>query len=199
MSSPRKDHGVEKNTPGTGSLTQLLRRWTAGDENAGEEMLSELHRELRIQARRALRRERPNHTLQPTALVNEAYLRLIEVDRIEWQDREHFLRAAAKTMRRVLVDYARQRNRAKRGDGRPSLPLEEGEAVAIRVDEDLEALDEALDRLAELDAEKAELVELRFFGGFSIEETAELLGISRATVIRKWRLSKVWLRDFLES
>ena len=179
------------------SLTLLLRQWTAGDEAAGEKMLSALYRELRAQASRALRSERANHTLQPTALVNEAYMRLLEVNRVEWQDRGHFLRAAAKTMRRILVDHARQRNRVKRGDGRPVLPLEEGEAVAVVVDENLEALDEALERLAELDAQKAELVELRYFGGFSIEETAELLGVSRATVIRQWRLTKVWLKDLM--
>ncbi|MEM8994984.1 MAG: sigma-70 family RNA polymerase sigma factor [Acidobacteriota bacterium] len=178
-------------------LTVLLRRWTAGDEEAGQRMLEALHAELRAQARIALRNERANHTLQPTALVNEAYLRLVEVDRIEWQDRRHFLCAAAKTMRRVLVDHARRRGRVKRGDGRALMPLEEGEKVEIVVDEALEDLDDALEQLAELDPKKAQLVELRYFGGFTAEETAELMGVSRATVIRQWRLTRVWLRDWM--
>ncbi|MEM1182093.1 MAG: sigma-70 family RNA polymerase sigma factor [Acidobacteriota bacterium] len=179
-------------------LTVLLRRWTAGDEEAGQRMLDALYAELRSQARRALHNERANHTLQPTALVNEAYMRLVEVDRIEWQDRRHFLRAAAKTMRRVLVDHARRRGRVKRGDGQAVLPLDEGEKVQVAVDENLERLDDALKKLAEMDPKKAELVELRYFGGFTAEETAELMGISRATVIRQWRLTRVWLRDWME-
>ena len=184
-------------TPEPG-ITQLLKQWSDGK---GQEVLDELmplvYEELRRQAARFLRRERADHTLQTTALIHEAYLKLIDQREVKWQNRAHFFGIAAQAMRRILVDYARERNREKRGGaGRENLPLEEVALflpAASGKSVDLVALDEALTRLAEFDPRQARVVELRYFSGLSIDETAEVLGVSNPTVRRDWNLAKAWL------
>jgi RNA polymerase sigma factor (TIGR02999 family) len=176
-----------------GDATQLLHAWRAGDEQALERLMPIVHDELRRLARRYMRRERQTHTLQPTALVNEAYLRLIEARHVQWKDRAHFFALSARIMRRVLVDAARTRQAHKRG----------ADAVLVSLDEDLHgrsipgsdfaALDEALDALNRIDQRKARIIELRFFGGLSVDETATVLNVSADTVFRDWRLAKAWL------
>jgi len=159
-----------------------------------------MYDELRRQARRYLRRERANHTLQTTALIHEAYLKLIDQRAVQWQNRAHFFGIAAQAMRRILVDYARTKNREKRGGAASDLPLEEAiliETPGQRLD--LFALDEALTRLAAIDEQQARVVELKYFAGLSIEETAESLGVSPATVKRDWQMAKAWLRHELMS
>jgi RNA polymerase sigma-70 factor, ECF subfamily len=174
-------------------VTELLLAWGSGDRSALDELMPLVHHELRRLARSQMRGERDNHTLQTTALVNEAFLRLIDLRRIRWQDRAHFLALSAQLMRRVLVDHARTRNYRKRGGGAATVALDD---VAVAVPEraaDLVALDEALEDLARVDPRKSRVVELRFFGGLSVEETAEALNVSPETVMRDWRLAKVWL------
>jgi RNA polymerase sigma-70 factor, ECF subfamily len=174
-------------------VTELLLAWGSGDRSALDELVPLVHQELRRLARSQMRGERDNHTLQTTALVNEAFLRLIDLRRIRWQDRAHFLALSAQLMRRVLVDHARTRNYRKRGGGAATVALDD---VAVAVPEraaDLVALDEALEDLARVDPRKSRVVELRFFGGLSVEETAEALNVSPETVMRDWRLAKVWL------
>jgi RNA polymerase sigma factor (TIGR02999 family) len=170
--------------------------WGAGDRAAGERLLPEVYAELRRCAARAMRRESAEHTLQATALVHEAYLRLVDQRRVQWQNRAHFFGIAAQVMRRILVDHARARHAAKRGGGATQLTLGDGDAAAPAADGalDLLALHDALERLAGLDPEQARLVELRYFGGLSIEETAEALDVSPATVKREWALARAWLR-----
>jgi len=177
-------------------VTQLLRAWSLGDVEAGERALLLVYQELKRQAARYLRRERGDHTLRPTALVHEAYLRLVGQPGVAWQNRGQFFGVAAQMMRRVLVDHARARARGKRAGGWRRVSLEEaGEAAhpAAALDVDLLALDAALGELAQLDPERARLVELRFFAGLSIEDTARLLGVSPSTVTRDWRMAKAWL------
>jgi RNA polymerase sigma factor (TIGR02999 family) len=174
-------------------VTRWLRAWEEGERGAEERLLSLIYDELRRMADRYLRHERSGHTLEPTALVHEAYLRLVDQDDLRWQSRSHFFGIAARTMRRILVEHARRRRSAKRGGGRPPVPLEKVGDLAAERPADLVAIDEALRGLAEVDATKASLVELRFFGGLSIEETAQVLGCSRTTVIRGWRVAKAWL------
>jgi RNA polymerase sigma factor (TIGR02999 family) len=158
-----------------------------------------VHGELRRIARGCLRQERPNHTLQATALVNEAFLRLVDVNQISWRDRAHFLAMAARLMRRILVDFARTRHAAKRGGDAVRVSLVEARGIAARPGHDLVALDEALSALAVRDARKARVVELRFFAGLSVEETALVLEVSRDTVLRDWRLARAWLtRELLQ-
>jgi RNA polymerase sigma-70 factor, ECF subfamily len=174
-------------------VTELLLAWGSGDRSALDELVPLVHQELRRLARSQMRGERDNHTLQTTALVNEAFLRLIDLRRIRWQDRAHFLALSAQLMRRVLVDHARTRNYRKRGGGAATVALDD---VAVAVPEraaDLVALDEALEDLARVDPRKSRVVELRFFGGLSVEETAGALNVSPETVMRDWRLAKVWL------
>jgi RNA polymerase sigma-70 factor, ECF subfamily len=174
-------------------VTELLLAWGSGDRSALDELVPLVHQELRRLARSQMRGERDNHTLQTTALVNEAFLRLIDLRRIRWQDRAHFLALSAQLMRRVLVDHARTRNYRKRGGGAATVALDD---VAVAVPEraaDLVALDEALENLARVDPRKSRVVELRFFGGLSVEETAGALNVSPETVMRDWRLAKVWL------
>jgi RNA polymerase sigma factor (TIGR02999 family) len=157
-----------------------------------------IYDELRRQASRYLRKERSNHTLQTTALINEAYLKLIDQREVEWQNRNHFFAIAAQAMRRILVDYARERKRDKRGGAAENLPLEEAAfAVSPEKSVDLVALDEALNRLAKLDERQARVVELRYFSGLSIDETAEILGVSNVTVRRDWDFAKAWLHSQL--
>jgi RNA polymerase sigma factor (TIGR02999 family) len=158
-----------------------------------EFLVALLYKELRRLAAGCLRRERPNHTLQPTALVNEAYLRLAAQSQPEWNDRVRFLAVASHLMREVLIDYARTRNRAKRGGGLAPICIEDAGQLAAAGEVDLLALDEALDGLERVDSQQRRIVELRYFGGLSIEETAQVLGISPATVKREWRMAKSWL------
>jgi len=181
-------------TPVQNEVTQLLIDWSNGDSRAIDKLMPLVYRELRQLARRYLKGEREGHTLQTTALVHEAYLKLIDQKRVRWQSRAHFFAIAAQAMRRILVDHARNRLAAKRGGNEQKISLDEG---VIDVSDErasgLVALDEALKRLAERDPQKSQLVELRFFGGLSIEETAEAMGVSTATVIRQWRMAKAWL------
>jgi RNA polymerase sigma factor (TIGR02999 family) len=174
-------------------VTELLRAWGGGDKAALDQLIPVVYDELRRQASRYLRRELPGHTLQTTALVNEAYLRLIGQKNVNWQNRAHFFGIAAQLMRRILVDHARAKNRAKRGGARLRVTLDEATSVATCREIDLVALDEALNRLAKIDAQQGKVVELRFFSGLNVEETAEVLGISPATVKRDWSVAKAWL------
>ena len=174
-------------------VTDLLLAWGSGDRSALDELMPLVHQELRRLARVQMRGERDNHTLQTTALVNEAFLRLIDLRRIQWQDRAHFMALSARLMRRVLVDHARSRNYQKRGGGTAPVALEDVLVASPERGADLVALDEALENLARVDPRKSQVVELRFFGGLSVEETAEALSVSPETVTRDWRLAKVWL------
>ena len=167
--------------------------WGRGNQAAYDELFVRLQDELRRLARRQMARERPDHTLQATALVNEAYVRLMDVKRVKWQDRAHFLAMAARIMRRILVDAARARRMQKRGGGASHVSLDRALTVPSEPGEDLVALDEALRALAAVDARKSDVVEMRFFGGLSVKETAEALHVSQDTVMRDWRLAKVWL------
>ena len=181
-----------------GAVTDLLRAWADGDEGALERLTPLVEAELRRLARGYMRRERRGHTLQTTALVNEAFLRLTDARRVRWQDRAHFLGISARLMRRVLVDHARSRGYLKRGGGARRVTLDEGIVRAEEPALDMVALDRAMDALAAADARKCRVVELRYFGGLSVEETAEALGVSSDTVKRDWRLAKLWLLRELE-
>jgi RNA polymerase sigma factor (TIGR02999 family) len=176
------------------NVTELLRAHRAGDPEALERLVSRVYGELRRQAARYLRRERGNHTLQPTALVHEAYLRLADQRDVEWQNRAHFFAIAAQIMRRILVDHARARGRGKRGAGQTLLLFDDALAVAESRDLDLVALDDALGALAKLDERQSRVVEMRFFGGLEVEEVAEALGVSPTTVKRDWSLARAWLQ-----
>ena len=171
----------------------LLREWREGDVGALESLMPLVEAELRRLARAYMARERPGHTLQPTALVNEAFLRLVGAQGIDWQNRAHFVAICARLMRRVLVDYARSRRYQKRGAGARKVPITSALAVTREPNIDVLALDDALERLAAVDERKAKVVDLRFFGGLSLEETAAVLEVSRETVKRDWRLAKLWL------
>jgi RNA polymerase sigma factor (TIGR02999 family) len=176
-------------------LTGLLVRWTQGDKGALDQLLPAVYGELHRMAARYLRRERPDHTLQPTALIHEAYLHLIDQHSVKWENSAHFFGIAAQVMRHILVDYARGHQAAKRGGSKIKVPLDEAIHGSPKHEElDLIALDAALTQLAKLDPEQGRLVELRYFAGLTIEETAEVLGISPATVKRKWTVSRAWLR-----
>jgi RNA polymerase sigma factor (TIGR02999 family) len=179
------------------SVTELLLAWGGGDRNALDALLPVVYDELRRQAARALRRESPEHTLQATALVHEAYFRLVDQQRVQFQNRAHFFGIAAQLIRRILIDHARARNAAKRGGGGIHVTLA-GDEVAAESNVDVVALHEALEHLAELDPQQARLVELRYFGGLSIEETAEALDVSPATVKREWTSARAWLRRELD-
>jgi len=176
-------------------ITLWLQEWSSGKEDALEAMMPIVYAELHRQASNYLRRERTGHTLQATALINEAYLKLIDQREVNWKNRAHFFGIAAQAMRRILVDHARSRHRTKRGGAAENLPLEAAEfAVSPSgTNVDLVALDEALTRLADLDERQSRIVELRFFSGMSVEETAEVLGVSTATVKNDWRTAKAWL------
>ena len=175
-------------------VSKLLLNWGQGDQGAREALIPLVYDELRRLARRHLRRERPDHTLQSAALVNEAYLRLIRQDQPQWQNRAHFFGVAAHLMRHILVDHARNRMAAKRGDGAPRLTLDPEVALPQQREVDLVALDDALNQLAALDEQQSRVVELRFFGGLSIEETSVVLEISPATVKREWATARAWLQ-----
>lgn len=174
-------------------LTALLQAWGGGDRQALESLVPLVYGELKILAGAQLRNERADHTLQATALVHEAFLRLAEHPCVRWQNRRHFFAVAARTMRRLLVDHARRRGAEKRGGGARALRLEADVTPAVDRDEDLVLLDLSLAELYSLDPLKAWIVELRYFGGFSVDETADIVGRSRATVVRQWRVARAWL------
>lgn len=182
------------------TVTELLNDWISGDEAAFNQLIPLVHQELHRLAHRYMRRERGNHTLQTTALVNEAYLRFAGKKQIHWQNRAHFFAAAAQAMRCILIDYAKTKHRAKRGGANADfLTLDENLIYAPEYSGELLALDEALSRLAQFDPRKSQIVELRYFGGLSIDETALVLKISANTVVRDWSLAKAWLRRELEA
>ena len=174
-------------------ITRLLVAWGDGDRTALEQLAPLVHTELHRLARHYMGGERPGHILQTSALVNEAYLRLIDWKNVRWQNRAHFFAVSAQLMRRILVDLARERQNLKRGGGALPVSLSEAETLPLVRGADLVALDEALTALAEVDQRKGQVVEMRFFGGLSVEEVAEVLKVSKETVMRDWRLAKVWL------
>jgi RNA polymerase sigma factor (TIGR02999 family) len=175
-------------------ITQLLQSWSHGDEAAIDKLMPLVYDELRRMARRYMSNEKPGHTLQTTALVNEAYLRLVDASGANWQNRTHFFAVSAQVMRRILVDWARSRHAAKRGNDVPALELDEALAVPLKTGTDIVAVDDALKALTLFDSRKSQIVELRFFGGLTVKETAEVLKVSEETVHRDWRLAKSWLR-----
>jgi RNA polymerase sigma factor (TIGR02999 family) len=183
--------------PGSQDVTKLLVDWSNGDQAALDKLLPLVNAELRQLARRYMRRENPGRTLQTSALVNEAYLRLIDQKHVQWQNRAHFFGIAARLMRRILIDHARSHQYAKRGGGALKVSLDEVAAVTEARAAELLAVDEALEKLTAMDARKGRIVELRFFGGLTEEETAEVMGISLPTVQREWRAAKAWLRRML--
>ncbi len=176
-----------------GEITRLLNAWKSGEETALEQVVALLYPELHLRARRCMAREAPGHTLQTTALINEVYLRLVDLPERNWENRAHFLAVCAQLMRRILIDIARSRHSQKRGGGPREVRLDEALTVCTESPHELIAVDRALKNLSFLDPRKGSVVELRFFGGLSIEETAEVLQVSRETVIRDWKLAKVWL------
>jgi RNA polymerase sigma factor (TIGR02999 family) len=173
-------------------VTQLLVAWGGGDESAFEALAPLVYDELRRLARRSMGGERAGHTLQATALVNEAYLRLVDINRVQWQNRAHFFAMSARLMRRILVDFARSKHSQKRGAGAQPVSLDEA-LMVVNQGRDLVAVDDALEALAGVDARKSQVVEMRFFGGLSVEETAEALHVSPDTVKRDWKVAKAWL------
>jgi RNA polymerase sigma factor (TIGR02999 family) len=179
-------------TPSSG-ITELLRDWGAGDQSALDRIIELAYPELRKIAQRCLGGERPKHTLQATALVHEAYLRLIDIRRVQWQDRAHFFAVGARMMRRILVDYARTRGYAKRGGRAHQVNFDEALVVSSELDPELVRLDDALQELSRFDSRKAQVVEMRYFGGLTADEIASVLGISPQSVHRDWSLAKAWL------
>jgi RNA polymerase sigma factor (TIGR02999 family) len=173
-------------------ISRLLRAWSEGDLSAGQRLTAIAYEELHRLAHHYMQRERPGNTLQTTALVNEAYIRLVDYKRMQWQDRAHFFAVAAQVMRRILVDHARSHN-IKRGAGVPHVTLDDVAVVSGDRTGDLVALDDAMNALARLDPRKVQIIEMRFFGGLSVEETAEVLKVSPATVRRDWSIAKFWL------
>lgn len=184
------------NTP---ELTVLLQKWSGGDAHALEELTPIIYEELHRIAKRYMNRERENHTLQTTALVNEAYMRLIDWKTAKWENRAHFFGVSAQLMRRILVDFARKRPKISNDEQARHVSLEEAFTVSTEKDSDLVALDEALTELAKFDERKAKIVELKFFGGLSVEETAEVIKVAPITVMREWQKAKAWLYRELSS
>lgn len=174
-------------------VTQVLEQLAEGDKRAADKLLPLVYDEFRALARHYLAQERANHTLQPTALVHEAYMKLVDQTRVDWQGKSHFFAVAAQAMRRILVDHARSRQRDKRGGGRARVVLDEAVALSPQKDEDVLALDEALEKLSGLDPRQAKVVELRFFGGMNVEEVAQALGVSKRTVEGDWTFARAWL------
>ena len=179
--------------PSRSGITELLVSWSDGDQTALEQLVPLVEKELHRLAHHYIGRERANHTLQTTALINETFIRLVDQSRIRWQNRAHFFGIAALVMRRVLLNYARDRRRLKRGGVNIQVSLSEADALSAEKSFELLALDDALQRLAKFDERKSRVVELRFFGGLSVEETAEVLGVSPVTVMRDWNMAKAWL------
>jgi RNA polymerase sigma factor (TIGR02999 family) len=180
--------------PSTNEVTQLLVAWGNGDQTALEQLMPLVYSELHRLAHRYIKKERPGHTLQTSALLNEAFLRLVDQRDVHWRSRAHFFGIAAQMMRRILVDYARSRRYAKRGGDQRQVSFDEEVIVSRQTSADVVALHEALNELAVIDERKSKVVELKFFGGLSIEETAAVLGVSEGTVMRDWTLAKAWLR-----
>jgi len=176
------------------NITHLLKEWSNGDERALNELTPLVYGELRQQAARYMRKERPGHSLQATALINEAYLRLVDVKNVQWQNRAHFFAIAANLMRRILVDHARRRDAEKRGGSQVLLTLDDAFAASKHGDVDLLAIDQALTKLATIDSQQARVVELRFFSGLTVEETATALNVSPKSVKRDWSVARAWLR-----
>lgn len=174
-------------------ITRILKSWSGGNREAVDDLIPLVYDELHKVAAQYLRRQRPDHTLQPTALVNEAYLKLIDISDVNWQDRAHFFAVASQTMRHILVDHARSLGREKRGGNFQKLSLDEAISSSQEKEVDLLILNDALENLAEIDEQQSKIVELRFFGGLTVEETAVVLKISPATVKREWRIAKAWL------
>jgi RNA polymerase sigma factor (TIGR02999 family) len=185
--------GARRQVTGPTPATALLLAWRSGDETALDKLIPLVHAELRQIAGRMMARERLGHTLQPTALVNEVFLRLVDVRRVQWQNRAHFLAMAARLMRRVLVEAARSRDSQKRGGKIVRIDVEPAQIGATTPGPDLVALHDALDALATLDARKSQVVELRYFGGLSVQEAAEVLEVSPETIMRDWKFAKLWL------
>jgi RNA polymerase sigma-70 factor (ECF subfamily) len=184
--------------PSPADITALLFDWSKGDKTALDKLFPLVERELHRLAHSYMRRENPDHTLQTTALVNEAYLRLVDQKGTDWQNRAHFFGIAATIMRRILMNYARDRQRMKRGGGAIQVSLSEVDLISGQKASELLALDEALDKLSAIDERKARVVEFRYFGGLSVEETAEVLQVSSITVMRDWNMAKAWLARELE-
>ncbi len=179
--------------PGAHEITELLQSWRRGDEHALEKLTPQVYRELHHAAKRCMKAERDGHILQTTDLINELYLRLTDLKRVDWQSRAHFFALCARQMRRILTDQARARQSDKRGGGAQPVSLDVAPAVSAQSHPEVLALDDALHALAKFDQRKCQVVELRFFGGLSVEETAVVLGVSPDTVVRDWRLAKAWL------
>src|SRR5262252_4696791 len=179
--------------PSSSEVTGRLRAWGQGDVDALQTLMPLVYDQLHAAARRYMAGERAGHTLQTTALIHETYLRLIDIRRVEWQDRAHFLAVCAQLMRRILIDFARSRGYQKRGGAAPHINFDEALFVSNQPDFNLVALDEALNRLAKIDQRKSKVVELRFFGGLDVKETAQVIKVSADTVMRDWKLAKVWL------
>lgn len=179
--------------PSSSEITQLLHAWQGGDALALEQLTPVVYAELHRMAQQYMARERDGHTLQTTALINEVYLRLVNVKEVQWQDRAHFFAISAQLMRRILTDFARSHGYQKRGSGVQHVPLDEACLASVEPGVDLVALEQALTRLGETDARKSKVVELRFFGGMTVEETAEVLHISGETVMRDWSVARAWL------
>ncbi len=180
-------------TPSVHEVTQLLRAWSAGDQNALEKLTPLVYRELHRAAQRYMARQKPDHTLQTTVLVNEVYLRLVAFKEVTWEDRGHFFAVCAQLMRRILTDWARSQQYLKRGKGALHVSLDDGLVVSPQRSPDLVALDEALKALSEVNSRRGQVVELRFYGGLSVDETAGVLKVSPETVLRDWKLAKLWL------
>lgn len=182
--------------PESAEITELLNQWSGGDEQAGEALTLLIYDELQALARRLFSGEKRSHTLQPTALVNEAWEKLVDVE-VTWQDRAHFFALAARMMRRLLVNHANARQAAKRGGGAIRVTLHEGSVADARADEDMLDLEEALQRFAEIDRRKSELIELQYFGGLSFKEMQAVTGLSSSTIDRELRIARAWLKDYL--
>lgn len=179
--------------PSSQEVTSLLLAWRQGKREALRKLVPVVYAELRRRAHNYMRHERKDHSLQTTALINEAYIRLLDYRKINWKDRSHFFAVMARLMRHILVDYARSRQSRKRGNGIEFIPLDQNKIILTKQEPSLVALDDALNALAARDKRRSRVVELRFFGGLSVEETAEVLGVSYDTVMRDWRLAKAWL------
>jgi len=179
--------------PSSTEVTRLLRAWGRGDEEALQKLMPLVYEQLHAASHRYMAGERAGHPLQTTALIHETYLRLVDIRQIKWQDRAHFLAVCAQLMRRILIDFARSRGYQKRGGAAPHIDFDEALLVPSQPDSNLVALDEALKRLAQVDERKSKVVELRFFGGLGVKETAEVMKVSADTVMRDWKLAKVWL------
>lgn len=185
--------------PSPEDVTQLLLDWCGGDQDALQRLMPLVYSELHLQAERAMRKERSDHTLQPTALVHETFLQLVDQERIHWRNRAQFFGVACQLMRRIVLKYARHHNTAKRGGGAVRVPLDEGAVAADHKAAELIALDDALERLAAMDRRQSRIIELRYFGGLTIDETAEVLDLSTATVKREARFARAWLQASLDA